>query len=219
MRDSLAVKVVQKRQENPEVVTLYFTRPYDFEAGQYLTVFIEGSSVVEGKAYSISSRPDDKLMSITVKDVGGEFSSYLCSRQTGDEVIISQAYGHFDPKNDKPLVGITAGCGLSPIWSIMSAQQAGRLYLSHKSPEYTVFEKELADSPLEVSNFSTRKQVQEVNGWNNGRFDVSKIALDASGDEHFLVCGALSFVRDVWQKLTASGIDEARISTETFFES
>ena len=80
MRDSLTVEIVRVRQENSEVTTLYFVRPFDFMAGQYITVFIEGSQVREGKAYSISSRPHEELMSITVKNVGGEFSSYLCVR-------------------------------------------------------------------------------------------------------------------------------------------
>ena len=43
MRDSLTVEIVRVRQENPEVTTLYFARPFDFMAGQYITVFIEGS--------------------------------------------------------------------------------------------------------------------------------------------------------------------------------
>ena len=131
MRDSLTVEIVRVHQENPEVTTLYFARPFDFMAGQYITVFIEGSQVREGKAYSISSRPSEELMSITVKDVGGEFSSYLCSRRVGDTLHISRAYGDFNPQTERPLVGIAAGCGLSPIWSILAdAQQPTFLYLS-----------------------------------------------------------------------------------------
>ena len=56
MRDSLTVEIVRVRQENPEVTTLYFARPFDFMAGQYITVFIEGSQVREGKANFYRSR-------------------------------------------------------------------------------------------------------------------------------------------------------------------
>ena len=45
-----------------------------------------------------------------------------------------------------------------------------------------------------------------------------KIVAETPNDAHFLVCGSLPFVRDVWQKLTAAGVDESHISTETFFE-
>ena len=219
MRDSLTVEIVRVRQENPEVTTLYFARPFDFMAGQYITVFIEGSQVREGQAYSISSRPHEELMSITVKNVGGEFSSYLCSRHVGDTLHISRAYGDFNPQTERPLVGIAAGCGLSPIWSILAdAQQPTFLYLSQKSPEYMVFADELAASNITVKKFSTRQQVEETDGWRNGRFEVAKIVTETPDDAHFLVCGSLPFVRDVWQKLTAAGVDESHISTETFFE-
>ena len=219
MRDSLTVEIVRVRQENPEVTTLYVARPFDFMAGQYITVFIEGSQVREGKAYSISSRPHEELMSITIKDVGGEFSSYLCSRQVGDKLQISPAYGDFNPQTERPLVGIAAGCGLSPIWSILAdAQQPTFLYLSQKSPEYMVFSEELSASNITVNKFSTRQQVEEKDGWHNGRFEVAKIVGEVPSEAHFLVCGSLPFVRDVWQKLTAAGVNESHISTETFFE-
>ena len=219
MRDSLTVEIVRVRQENPEVTTLYVARPFDFMAGQYITVFIEGSQVREGKAYSISSRPHEELMSITVKNVGGEFSSYLCSRQVGDTLQISRAYGDFNPQTERPLVGIAAGCGLSPIWSILAdAQQPTFLYFSQKSPEYMVFSEELVASNITVKKFSTRQQVEERDGWHNGRFEVAKIVSEVPNDAHFLVCGSLPFVRDVWQKLTAAGVDESHISAETFFE-
>lgn len=219
MRDSLTVEIVRVRQENPEVTTLYFVRPFDFMAGQYITVFIEGSQVREGKAYSISSRPHEELMSITVKDVGGEFSRYLCSRQVGDKMQISRAYGDFNPQTKRPLVGITAGCGLAPIWSILAdAEQPTSLYFSQKSPEYMVFAQELSASNIIVKKFSTCQHVEEKDGWLNGRFEVAKIVAETPDDAHFLVCGSLPFVRDVWQKLTAAGVDESHISTETFFE-
>ena len=219
MRDSLTVEIVRVRQENPEVTTLYFAQPFDFMAGQYITVFIDGSQVREGKAYSISSRPHEELMSITVKNVGGEFSSYLCSHRVGDTLQISRAYGDFNPQTERPLVGIAAGCGLSPIWSILAdAKQLAFLYLSQKSPEYMVFTEELAASHIQVTKFSTRQRVEETDGWRNGRFEVAKIVAETPDGAHVLVCGSLPFVRDVWQKLTAAGVDESHISTETFFE-
>ena len=81
-----------------------------------------------------------------------------------------------------------------------------------------VFSEELAASNITVKKLSTRQQVEETDGWYNGRFEVTKIASEVPSDAHFLVCGSLPFVRDVWQKLTATGVDESHISTETFFE-
>lgn len=222
MRDSLMVTIEQTRVENPDVVTLYFTRPFEFVAGQYITVYIDGSAVREGKAYSLSSSPHEAMASITVKNVGGEYSSYLCSRQPGDTIAISKAYGHFNPHTTKPLVGITAGCGLSPIWSIMNdhsaAAQQKMLFFSHKTAQHGVFDQELERSPIDVTHFSTREPVKEEGSWRNGRFDVATIVEKAPAEGHYLVCGGISFVRDVWEKLTSCGVQADRISTETFFE-
>lgn len=219
MRDSLAVTITNIRQENPDVTTLYFARPFDFVAGQYITVFIPDSNTPQGKAYSLSSRPHEPLASITVKDVGGEFSRFLCSRHVGDTIHISPAYGNFNPHTNRPLVGITGGCGLSPIWSILAdAPQATYLYFSHQSPKYTIFSEELAASSITVKHFSTRQEVEEGDGWYNGRFSITRIIQEVPGDAHFLVCGSVTFVRDVWQSLTAASVNETAISTETFFE-
>ena len=81
-----------------------------------------------------------------------------------------------------------------------------------------VFSEELAASHIQVTKFSTRQQVEETDGWRNGRFEVANIVSEVPSEAHFLVCGSLPFVRDVWQKLTAAGVDESNISTETFFE-
>ena len=221
MLDSLTVTIEKTRRENPEVVTLYFRRPFAFTAGQYITVYIPGSTVTACKAYSLSSLPDEELASITIKDVGGEFSSYLCQRVVGDQLQISPPYGYFNPQTTKPLVGIVAGCALSPVWSVLASapnQQPTYLYMSHRSPEMTVFAEELASSNIRVQHFSTRQQVKEVDGWKNGRFKVAVIVREVPRDAHFLVCGSVDFVRDIWQKLTAAGVAESRISTEVFFE-
>lgn len=81
-----------------------------------------------------------------------------------------------------------------------------------------VLSEELAASNITVKKFSTRQQVEETDGWHNGRFEAANIVGEVPSEAHFLVCGSLPFVRDIWQKLTAAGVDESNISTETFFE-
>ena len=87
------------------------------------------AACVKGRLIVFSSAPDDELMSITVKNVGGEFSSYLCSRNVGDKLQISHAYGDFNPQTESPLVGIAAGCGLSPIWSVMASSSQPTFFI------------------------------------------------------------------------------------------
>lgn len=222
LNDKLMVEVVKVRRETADTTTLYFARPFDFTAGQYITVFVPGSEVAEGKAYSLSSLPSQDLASITVKNVGGEFSSFLCSRRVGDKLCISRAYGYFNPETARPLVGITGGCGLSPIWSVLAScppEQPASLHYSVKKPSDLIFKQELADSNISCNFYSTRQRVEEKNGWHNGRFDPANIVRQSPDDAHFLLCGALDFVREVRQGLLTAGVKDQQISTEIFFES
>lgn len=222
MRDSLIVEILEAHQETPNVTTLVFRRPFTFTPGQYLTVFAPGSQVAEGKAYSIASLPNDEKMKICVKNVGGEFSQYLCSRQAGDSLEISaRAYGFFNPQTDKPLVGITGGCGLSPIWSVLASclpKQPTSLFYAVKRPIDVVFRQALQDSLIHCNFYSTTKKVAEKDGWHNGRFAVGDIVRSSPDSAHFLLCGSVEFVREVRAQLVAAGIGDERISSEVFFE-
>ena len=48
-----------------------------------------------------------------------------------------------------------------------------------------VFGNELAASNIKVKKFSTRQQVEEKDGWFNGRFNVEKIVHETPEDAHF----------------------------------
>lgn len=218
MRDSLTVKIVKTRHEASDIKTLYFVRPFDFIAGQYITVYFDGSKTPAGKAYSLSSRPSDTLASITVKNVGGEFSSRLCALKKGDTLEISHAYGHFNPQTKAPLVGIAAGVGLSPIWSILAHNDhtEHQLHYTNTHENRIVFADELAQLKTHVQHYITR---QPDTRHHCGRLDVKNIIASAESEAHFLICGSVDFVRDIYRQLVQQGIDTLHISTEIFFGS
>lgn len=217
MRDSLTVEIVKTRREASDIKTLYFVRPFDFIAGQYITVYFDSSKAPAGKAYSLSSRPSDELASITVKDVGGEFSSRLCALKKGDVLHISRAYGHFNPQTNAPLVGIAAGVGLSPIWSILAHGDHAQhqLHYTNTHESRIVFANELAQLKTCVQHYITR---QPDTRHHSGRFNIENIVSDAENEAHFLICGSVDFVRDCYRRLVQQGVDKLRISTEIFFE-
>ena len=217
MRDSLAVTITKVRQESPEVTTLYFVRPFDFVAGQYISVYFDEVNVPEGKAYSLSSRPTDNLASITVKNVGGPFSSRLCSKKVGDSLHISKAYGHFNPNTQSSLVGIAAGVGLSPVWSIIASNDHSRhtLHYGNKTDKHISFHDELAQLETKVTHYISR-QADTI--YHRGRMEIEHIVEEAEEDAHYLICGSVDFVRDIFRQLESNGISRKKISTEIFFE-
>ena len=70
--------IQQVIQHTHDVATLVFdargNAAFRYTAGQYITVIKPESRTPEGKAYSLSSWPGETHLSITVKDIGGEYS-------------------------------------------------------------------------------------------------------------------------------------------------
>lgn len=224
--------VKRVRRHSHDVVTLYFTLQdgslLDYTAGQYVTVYVEGGSHPEGKAYSLSSAPHQKYMSITVKQVG-EYSRYLHALKAGDQFTISSAYGFFNPLNKRPLVCISAGVGIAPIWSVLKDElmhdhkRPAHLFYSNKTTDDIVFHdaitrRDSSHESLKVSHHITR-QAEAPTHMHIGRIDLDKCIEAVEEEANYLICGSVDFVKSMWRGLSERGIAPEFISTETFFES
>lgn len=224
----LHVTITRTKQENPTVTTLFFKRPFTFTAGQYISAYFDDTDTPEGKAYSLSSRPNEAEASITVKNIHGVFSSRLCALKKGDTLTISRPYGHFNPQVDRPLVGIVGGVGISPVWSVLSHslesgnQHDTHLFYSNKTKQDIVFEHKLAELSSVHPQFHVRHHITRESTASkehiSGRIDIPHLLKEVSAEAHFLICGRLDFVRSMWRDLTQLGIGDKMISTETFFE-
>lgn len=224
--EKLTAIVKRVVHESERVNTIYFLLEggwkLEYVAGQYITVFIDGSSTPAGKAYSFSSAPHEKWMSITVKNIG-EFSGYLCALKAGDIFMISRAYGFFNPHTTRPLVALAAGVGISPIISVLKDEingTAGRqahLYYSNKSVGMIAHKKALDAVAYGVTHHITGEQTVPA-GMRQGRIVLDE-CMQVGEDAFYMICGGVQFVRDMWQGLTARGVLPESITTETFFES
>lgn len=225
--EKLTAIVKRVKVETPDITTIYFLLDDDWKleytAGQYITVFIAGSKVLQGKAYSLSSAPHEKWMSITVKNVGGEYSSYLCGLHKGDTFTISRAYGNFNPHTTKPIVALAAGVGISPIISVLKDKKAtgvgpgSHLFYSNKSHHAIAHKRSAATSGAVIHHHITAEETVPA-AMHKGRIVLDECVKAAEG-AFYMICGSVDFVRDMWQGLTQRGIAPENITTETFFES
>ena len=225
MKDRISITINSVKHETHDVVTLSFDRPFRFTAGQYISVYFDDLPWPEGKAYSLSSKPSDEYASITIKNIGGPYSSRLCHMKVGDKLEISRAYGHFNPQTSAPIVGISAGVGISPVWSVLShelEQGKSNLHLicSNKTPSDIVFRDNIAGigSKTKVRHHITRSEIDEDEIHKCGRINIGEILTEIPHEAKFLLCGSVDFVRSIWRQLIDNGISEKQISTETFFE-
>lgn len=226
-------RIAKTEQETPSVRHLYLEavgeRPV-FVAGQYLTVQFPDMGPAEGKSYSISSAPTERLIRLSIKRMGS-FSEKILSLQEGDEVTTSAPYGFFypEPKDRAPLVFIVGGIGITPCLSIIKALTQAqdprvlRLEYSSRSEEEIIFRKELdalvSQNPkLSVQYYITRKGPVDTTKIFGRMVPEKLVAANAFDvDPEFFICGSIDFTRDLWRGMHRCGVPSHRLYTEGFF--
>ncbi|MDP2642206.1 MAG: FAD-dependent oxidoreductase [bacterium] len=226
--------VRSKREEVPGVVTLLLSEESGgvpaFIAGQYINVYFPETRTPEGKAYSISNAPGESEFSLTVRAIG-EFSNRLCNLAIGDKVTASLPYGFFTPeKEESELVMLAAGIGVAPFRSIIrdAAARAPRrpmaLFHSVRTSSDAIFQKEFENLREKLPSFSlayfiTREESPAIPDALPQRMtadDILPRILNLDNAE-FLICGSISFTRDLWRTLRKAGVSEDKMYTEAFF--
>lgn len=208
------VKKVIKETDN--IITLVLDtedkRP-DFIAGQYLTVKLPGHNPTEGKAYSISSPPYKKLLTLTIENNGG-FSSILTKLKVGDQIKTSPPFGFFYPEDEDEdsLVFIVSGIGITPCISILEdlfenqTKCSAYLFYSNKTKNDIVFQNRL-DGLSKYNNFKYQHNITREENLKepfvSGRINIKNILskLPSPNQSTFFICGGISFTRDMWKEL------------------
>ncbi len=127
------LKIQQIKQETSDTISVYFEIPNDlfdtfkFIQGQYLSLRFTINGQEERRAYSMSSSPSDRYLSVTVKRVkGGKVSNHIADNvKVGDTVEVMPPQGRFytelapDQCENYYLFG--AGSGITPLMSIIRA--------------------------------------------------------------------------------------------------
>ncbi|OGG42163.1 hypothetical protein A3A21_02150 [Candidatus Jorgensenbacteria bacterium RIFCSPLOWO2_01_FULL_45_25b] len=226
--------VVRERiSETPSVSTLRLESTDNnlpaYVSGQFITVYVSETGESEGRAYSISSSPEEEALHITVKAVG-KCSNRLCSMNFGDTLTASLPYGYFYSESDKsPLVMLASGIGITPFRSIIRSAAKNTpsrklvLCYTNETVEDIVFRKEFDElqkrnDSIDINYFITREEDTPqymIKGRMNADIILKKIEnLDSP---EFFICGSISFVRDLWRGLRNAGIQEESMYTEAFF--
>src|SRR5579884_2087914 len=150
-------RVVRVIDETPDART-FVLRPNrrwgGFVAGQHVCVAIEIDGVRHERAYSLSSRPGEPTIAVTVKrQPGGRVSNFLHDAvRPGHVLALSRAAGRFVVPDPPPtrLLMLSAGSGITPVRSILRDLHARRratdvvLVHSCRTPQDAIFRDELA---------------------------------------------------------------------------
>lgn len=235
-KQNVRCTLISRTQEAEDVVTLRFKVdgdvPFSFVAGQYVILYPEGRSEPGGKAYTISSTPDDELIAITVKKIG-KFSTALHELSVGAAVMMEGPMGSFFPEDQtREIVFLAAGIGITPFMSVIRAYEKGNilaqkkifLFYSSKTKEDIVFFDELnavseKNGALSVFHYVTRQRSNDKHIQEFRRIDIGSIRKKLrhlEGKDYF-ICGPIKFVADIRRALLDGGVDALNVHTEAFY--
>lgn len=161
--------IVGVRRETPNVTTVAIqpNAPWPgHEAGQYLRVGVDLDGVRHWRAYTLTSDPEHPggLLSITVKRVvGGAVSPWFVDTAAVDDTVyLGDAEGTFHLPAEAPpkLLMITAGSGITPIWSLLRegvrrgfASDVVHIHCCHDEDDF-IFARPLSLAADKYSNFT-----------------------------------------------------------------
>lgn len=235
------LRLIDKTPESADVTSFVFEARddgllADFEAGQHLPIelAVPGHSRPVDRTYSLSNGPGSGVYRISVKrETEGLVSRHLHDNvEVGAFVDARRPAGEFVlSKDDRPVVLVSAGVGLTPMVSMLHELTSGALLrpvvfihgardgdhhpLSSEVREL-VARREHAHAHVAYSN-PRDDDVQGRDFDSLGRVDSERIlTLAPERDADFYLCGPAGFMADIRSGLVAAGVREDRIHTETF---
>ncbi len=203
-----------------------------FRPGQYVNLFVTIDGTRTSRPYSISSKPGDSLLELTVRNQQDGFvSPYLCNKlQTGDMLESTGPVGQFrhEPLIDSEnLVLLAGGSGITPLMSMVRDQAAQgfplriTLLYGSRTADDVIFGLELEKLAAEHDRFDYSLVISEppsdyegLTGFLDARCIADQVG--SIRDQTFLLCGPnvmLEFCRTALNKL---GVPEYQIRTELF---
>lgn len=239
MFHSLRIKKIKK--ETSEAVSIVFDVPdnlkelFKFKAGQYVTLRSNINGKEVRRDYSLCTNPNSNILKVVVKKLeNGVFSSFANDiLKEGDKIDVSLPNGRFvfDPSNTKGNIALfAAGSGITPIMSILKSALEDTsikvlLVFGNKSPQSTIFLKEILELKKRFENRFLLKLVYSQNHIDNslfGRIDKSVINFTINNEFstikflNYYLCGPEDMVKTVSNVLVENGVDASSIFYELF---
>jgi nitric oxide dioxygenase len=234
-RGTRLFRVARKVQESDEITSFYF-RPddggalLDFHPGQYigLRVIIDGEET--RRNYSLSAAPNGREYRISVKrEPNGKVSNHLHANvHENDTLELFAPSGDFKLEhNDKPLVLISGGVGITPTLAMLQAALATRrpVHFIHAARHGGVHAfretiQSLADRHPQLKHFYCYEHRRDGDDHAHGFGFIDEARLHQwlpetrDVDAYFL--GPVPFMKAVKRHLKALGVPDSQSRYEFF---
>ncbi len=206
-----------------------------FQAGQYITIYLETDGIRTGRPYSISSAPNQTgYYDITVRRMpNGLASNYLLDAvKPGDLLQSSGPNGHFVYNPiifDKTLVFIAGGSGITPFMSMIreitdrGLDRDVYLFYGNKSLNNIIFHEELTGLSCQFENIHYIPVIENpdsgyggISGFITG--DIIKNRIKDIRNKTFMLCGPPALYSFCMAELEKIGVPSKKIKQEIYGE-
>ncbi|HEY1999786.1 NO-inducible flavohemoprotein [Paraburkholderia sp.] len=234
-RGTRLFRVIRKVRESDEITSFHLS-PDDgaellaFQPGQYTGVRLSINGEEVRRNYSLSAAPNDREYRISVKrEPNGKVSNHLHANvKEGDTLELFAPAGDFKLEpNDKPLVLISGGVGITPTLAMLQAalKTDRTVHFIHAARHGGVHAfrdtiDELARRHPRLKRFYCYEQKRDEDGEVHGigYLDEKLLAkwLPETRDVDAYFLGPIAFMKAVKKHLKALGVPEAQSRYEFF---
>ena len=231
--------IVFDKKKEDELVTSFYLKSADglelakHIPGQFIAIRVE---VEDGKysktrQYTLSMDSNEDYYRVSIKrEEEGNVSKLLCDTiNIGDKIQGSIPMGKFVLKeNDKPLVLIGGGIGITPMLSMAYAtvgtSRKVKLVYSLANSNHHSFEEEIDElvkknSNIELTTIYTRPLEKDKLNEDfdvQGRITMQWMENNLPKDGEFYFCGPIEFMRTIYKGLISMGVEKDYINYELF---
>jgi len=131
------ISIAEKKEITKDVLEFSFKKPagFKYKAGQYIGINLPVSDkrAENFKSFSLSSAPWEKHLVVTLRRGPSLFKQKIDSLKKGDTIDIEGPFGNFIIRpgdNDKRLVFLARGIGITPFISIFKNSIATKQYMT-----------------------------------------------------------------------------------------
>jgi ferredoxin-NADP reductase len=231
----LQLRVEKIKWETADVATFYLRETtgekISYVAGQFITLVFTHHNEEVRRSYSLSSTPDEELLSISIKRIAnGEISRFMLTKvKPGDILTVVEPAGKFTLTNfqsPKDILLFAAGSGIVPIFSQLkyalnrSGDSRITLIYSNKDEKSVLFNDEL--NGLELKHPGRLKIIHLLSRQGNRLNNIMVEELVKQNNYYglatagFYICGPFEYMRMIRLTLLYMGIELNQIRKENF---
>lgn len=210
------VRVESIRKIAGGVYVLEFKRFFDFEAGQIISITLQGNQ--EPRMYSIASGENDEFIQILFNVVsGGHLTPDLATLSAGDDIWCSKGFGKFTGITGEAW-WIAQGTGIAPFASMFRSGLRENKHLIHGGRFADSFYYSDEFEPVLKDNYVKCCSRENIPGAFHGRVtDYLNSLPSLPAEAMYYLCGSSEMVVESRDILISKGVPFKRIVGEIYF--